>query len=108
VRPVEDFRILEVEPAAAEFDVPAAELPGDLHDEAQVALDHASARSGVAFARQPAELLFLGRGEQRREADFAQIQFGRVGRRAIHVPAAAARPAETQRRWWRRLGRHAG
>jgi hypothetical protein len=46
---------------------------GDLHHQAQVALDHALARDAVALARKARVVLLLFRGEQRREPDLAQI-----------------------------------
>lgn len=64
----------EVQQRQAAFEV----LAGNPDDEAQVALDHALPRTAVAVAGPPAEhALLLGR-EQRRQADLAQIEPGRV------------------------------
>ncbi len=56
---------------------------GDLHHQAQVALDHPLAPGFFAAPRHAGEMHFLLRGQQRREADFVQIKLRGVERTGV-------------------------
>ncbi|MNP15642.1 hypothetical protein D3C76_1080090 [compost metagenome] len=51
---------------------------GNFDNQAQVAFDHALAAGGVAFLRQARKMHFLLRRQQRREADFVEVQLGSI------------------------------
>ena len=52
--------------------------PSDLHDQAQVALDHAFAPGRIALLRQTREVHFLFGSEQGRETDFVEVKLSGV------------------------------
>src|SRR5690606_31854642 len=53
--------------------------PGDLHHQAQIALDHALARGGIALLRAGRVVHLLRRRQQRGKADLLEIQAGGIG-----------------------------
>ncbi len=61
-----------------ERDAAVEVMLGDIHDQAQVVLDHFLARREIAGAHQTRRRQFVGRRQQRLGADFVQVELGDV------------------------------